>query len=304
MTDGAGAGRSSTTRRSVPLAVLVEMRPKQWVKNLLVFVAPVSAGLIDQVGAAADAVAAFVAFCLVSSGTYVLNDVLDVEADRRHPTKRDRPIAAGDIAERSAWILGPALLAVGLAVGFLARWEVSVVAGAYVVVTLAYSFRLKHVPVVDIVAIAAGFVLRAVAGIAAINVPISNWFFIIAAFGSLMMAAGKRQAESTEMGDDGPTVRSTLATYSASYLAYLRSVTSGVVLVAYCLWAFEKAELSDAPLLFQLSIVPFAMGVLRYALLVDGGQGGAPEELAFRDRSLQLFGVAWAASFAAGIYLG
>jgi len=295
---------AATKPRPLVLALLAEVRPKQWVKNLLVFAALVSAGMAGEADAALDAGLAFVCFCLVSSGTYIVNDLLDMTADRLHPTKRYRPIAAGEVPVAVARVLGPVLMICGLGVGLLSRWEVSVVAAAYLAVTITYSFRLKHVPVIDIVAVASGFALRAIAGIAAINIPISNWFFILAVFGSLFMVSGKRQAESLTMGDQASAVRSTLATYSDSYLAYLRSVTSGVVLVAYCLWAFEKAAATDARIpWFQLSIVPFGVAILRYALLIDAGRGGAPEDLVFSERTLQICGVVWVATFAAGVYL-
>jgi decaprenyl-phosphate phosphoribosyltransferase len=154
------------------------------------------------------------------------------------------------------------------------------------------------------VAVAAGFVLRAVGGAAAAEVPISDWFFIVTSFGALFMVSGKRAAEAKEMGDGATGFRSVLGAYSVSYTAYLRSVTSGAVLVAYCLWAFEKAETvvaTDVPW-FQLSILPFVMAVLRYALVLDQGRGSAPEEIVLGDRALQLIGIAWAIVFAVGVY--
>lgn len=303
VTEPMAAAVAGSPGRSLAAALLSEARPKQWVKNLLVFAAPMSAGVMRETGAAFEATVAFVAFCLVASGCYYVNDLLDVEADRLHPTKRYRPVAAGDVPLSVARVVGPGLILCGIAAGALARWEVSAVAVAYVAITTAYTFRLKHIVILDIVAVASGFVLRTIAGASAVDVPISDWFFIVAVFGSLFMVSGKRQAESQTMGTDAASVRATLGTYSDSYLAYLRSVTSGVVLVAYCLWAFEKAGLSDSSIpWFQLSIVPFGVGILRYALLIDAGHGGAPEELVFNDRSLQIAGAVWLAAFALGIY--
>jgi decaprenyl-phosphate phosphoribosyltransferase len=179
------------------------------------------------------------------------------------------------------------------------------VVGGYIAVTTCYTLWLKHIAVFDIVGVAAGFVLRAVAGASATNVPVSNWFFIVASFGSLFMVAGKRRAEARTIGDGAAEIRTTLGEYSPAYLAYLQAVTSGVVLVGYCLWAFEKAGFSDSSVpWFQLSIVPFVLAILRYALLVDAGEGGAPEDLVFRDRSLQITAACWAALFACGVYIG
>lgn len=300
-----GTGTDAPTRRPLPLALIVEARPKQWAKNVLVFAAPGAAGVLTQRTELLETLVAFVAFCLAASGTYYLNDAGDVEADRRHPTKRFRPIAAGEIPVPLARFVGAALIATGVAVSFLAHWQLAVAVVGYVVLTTTYTVWLKHLVIFDVVAVAAGFVLRAIGGAAATNVEISNWFFIVATFGSLFMVAGKRHAEGRELGDSGDT-RATLAEYSVSYLEYLRSVSTGVVLVAYCLWAFEKADVarlarSQPVPWFQLSIVPFALAILRYAYLVDRGQGGAPEEVVLSDKVLLVLGVVWIALFAIGL---
>ena len=289
--------------RSRGRALLVEARPKQWVKNLLVFAAPGAAAVLDQPKAFGQTAAAFACFCLAASGTYYLNDVADIEADRIHPTKRFRPIAAGEISPGLARTLGVIAVLGAIAAAVAVDWHLSVVVAGYVALTTAYSHWLKHVAVVDVVGVAAGFVLRAIAGATAVHVPVSNWFFIVASFGSLFMVVGKRIAESSEMGDDAVSTRATLGTYSRPYLVQLQTVSTSVVLVGYCLWAFEKAAESGASVpWFQLSIVPFAVAILRYALLVDTGQGGAPEDVVIGDRALQVLGVVWAALFAIGVY--
>jgi decaprenyl-phosphate phosphoribosyltransferase len=175
---------------------------------------------------------------------------------------------------------------------------------AYVVLTTLYSVKLKHIAVVDIVAVALGFVLRAIAGATATGVPISNWFFIVASFGSLFIVAGKRHAEGIEVGVDAADLRSTLGEYSVAYLAYLRTVSTSAVLLGYCLWAFEKAgEAQHTDPWYQLSILPFVLGILRYALLVDQGQGSAPEDIILSDRPLQVIGVLWVIVFGLGVHL-
>ena len=290
--------------RSLFKALLVEARPKQWAKNVLVFAAPGAAGILDNRAALIDASVAFVCFCLAAAGTYYLNDAADVEADRLHPTKRFRPIAAGEISIGLARVIGVLLITAGVALGFTVRWQLAVVVASYIAVTTCYTIWLKHIAVVDIVGVAAGFVLRAIAGASATDVPISNWFFIVASFGSLFMVVGKRRAEIRTMGADAAEVRSTLGDYSPEYLSYLQAVTSGVVLVGYCVWAFEKAALTDYRIpWFQLSILPFVLAILRYALLIDAGEGGAPEEVVFRDRPLQIMAAGWALLFALGVYL-
>lgn len=302
--DAADAGgMRAVPPRSTVTALVVAARPKQWIKNVLVFAAPAAAGVLDSRQTFVDTVVAFVAFCLAASGTYFLNDALDVDLDRRHPEKRHRPIAAGHIGIVTAHVVGVGLIVAGLAVSFAAQWELVVTVGAYVVMTTTYTFWLKRVPVLDIVIVAGGFILRAIAGGTATGVPISNWFFIVAAFGSLFMVSGKRHAEQHELGVDAAEVRATLGEYTSTYLAYLRSVSSGVVLVAYSLWAFEKADLASSTIpWFQMSIAPFAVAILRYAMLVDLGRGAAPEDLVLSDALLLAAGASWALLFALGVY--
>lgn len=290
-------------RGSVVVSLVRGARPKQWLKNLLVFAAPGAAGVLTDPPYLARSVVAFVAFCLAASGVYFANDVLDAEADRLHPVKRRRPIAAGLIRPWLAWVAAAALLGGGLAVAFtLGSWKLPTVIGVYVAIALSYSLWLKHEPVLDLAAVASGFVLRAIAGGVAAGVAVSQWFLIVASFGSLFMVGGKRYAEHFELGDERGSHRATLLTYSPTFLRYVRSTTSAVALTAYCLWAFEKAGATTNGVWFQLSIVPFVLAILRYGLLLDVGSGGAPEDLVLRDRSLQALGVLWAVLFAAGVY--
>jgi decaprenyl-phosphate phosphoribosyltransferase len=305
----APAGPPGNGARRRPRALLVGLvklaRPKQWAKNVLVFAAPAAAGVLDNRQWAADALMAFVCFCLAAAGTYYINDARDVEADRLHPKKCRRPVASGVVPVPVAYAGGIVLVAASVALSFTVNPNLAATIGGYVVLTTAYSSVLKHVAVVDLVAVAAGFVLRAVAGAVATEVPISDWFFIVTSFGALFMISGKRAAEASEMGDGASDHRAVLGAYSASYTAYLRSVTSGAVLVAYCLWAFEKADTVTATSIpwYQLSILPFVMGVLRYALVLDqGNKGSAPEDIVLGDRALQLIGIAWAVVFAIGVY--
>jgi decaprenyl-phosphate phosphoribosyltransferase len=297
--------RSHSARRpSVLGGLLFTARPKQWAKNVLVFAAPGAAGVLSEATPLRQTIIAFFAYCLAASGTYFLNDALDVESDRRHPRKQARPVAAGVVSVRAARLTGLALLAAGIGLSFAARWQLALTIAAYVLLTTSYSIWLKHIAVVDIVSVASGFVLRAVAGAAATGVPISNWFFIVASFGSLFIVSGKRHAEGVEVGEHAASLRPTLGEYSVAYLAYLRAVSTSAVLVAYCLWAFEKAdEAANTDPWYQLSILPFVVGILRYALLVDQGKGAAPEDVILSDRTLQVIGVVWLAVFGMGIHL-
>jgi decaprenyl-phosphate phosphoribosyltransferase len=289
--------------RSFVRGLVDEARPKQWIKNVLVVAAPAAAGVLGERDAIIDTAIAFIAFCLAASGTYFLNDAFDVEADRLHAKKRFRPIAAGDVSVRTAQVVGVLLLLCGIAVGFLTGWKLPLVVTTYIVFTTTYSAWLKHVAVVDLGMVAAGFVLRLIAGAAAVDVPISVWFFIVGSFGSLFMVAGKRHAEFMELGSERAGHRATLSEYSREYLGYVRSVASGVAMVGYCLWAFEKSAGRAGVPWYELSIVPFVLAILRYALLIERGEGGAPEELVLKDRPLQVMGVLWAILVGIGLYV-
>lgn len=289
-------------RRPLSHALLVEARPKQWIKNLLVFAAPAAAGVLGQRRETLAALAAFGCFSLAASATYYLNDAADADADRQHPTKRFRPIAAGEIPVGLARVLGAVGIVAAVLLAALVDPRLALVIGLYLLTTTVYSHWLKHEPVFDVVLVAGGFVLRAIAGGVAAEVPISNWFFIVASFGSLFMVVGKRRSEVAEIGDDAGT-RRVLEGYPPGFLARMQTASVAVVLMSYCVWAFEKAEIDGTTEpWFQLSIVPFVLAIFRYALLVDAGEGGAPEELVLRDRILVLLGLLWAATFTIGVY--
>jgi decaprenyl-phosphate phosphoribosyltransferase len=276
-------------------------RPKQWVKNVLVIAAPAAAGVLGEPTAFFRTTMAFVCFCLAASGTYYVNDALDVEADRRHPTKRFRPVAAGQISPRAAVAGGALLITASIALSFTTRWPLALVIGGYVVLTLSYSLWLKHEAVLDLACVAAGFVLRTIAGGVAVGVPISPWFLIVAGSASLFMVTGKRHAELVELGDGAVGHRRSLELYSKQFLNYLRAVASSVTILAYCLWAFEKSSTVGNPVWFQLAIVPFVLAIFRYALLLEQGGGGAPEDLVLSDRVLLILGAVWALLFAIAV---
>jgi len=285
-----------------PLAPWVRLaRPKQWVKNVLVIAAPAAAGLLGEPTALFRTTMAFVCFCFAASGTYYINDALDVEADRRHPTKRFRPVAAGQISPRAAIAGGALLVTAAIALSFTTRWPLALVIGGYLVLTLTYSLWLKHEAVLDLACVAAGFVLRTIAGGVAVGVPISPWFLIVAGSASLFMVTGKRHAELVELGDGAVGHRRSLELYSKQFLNYLRAVASSVTILAYCLWAFEKSSTVGNPLWFQLAIVPFVLAIFRYALLLEQGGGGAPEDLVLSDRVLLILGAVWALLFAIAV---
>ena len=280
-------------------AVLRAMRPRQWTKNLLVLAAPLAAGDLGEPGVLGPTLLAFVAFCAASSAMYLVNDCADVAADRLHPRKKDRPIAAGELSVRSALVIAAGLLLVSVGIAALTRWQFVVLLVAYVGLVLAYSVRLKHEPVIDLALVAAGFLMRAVAGGLAAGIPISDWFLMVAGFGSLFMVAGKRYSELHTLGSEAGTRRS-LVRYTDTYLRFVWSIAAAVTVTAYCLWAFENVSRTGVPW-HTLSILPFVVGLLRYAVDIDAGTAAEPEDIVWGDRLLQAVGLVWVVVLTLGV---
>jgi decaprenyl-phosphate phosphoribosyltransferase len=286
----------------VARGVVKTMRPRQWVKNVLVLAAPFVGGEILRQGIALELVVAFAAFSLAASGIYLVNDANDVAADRAHPTKRNRPIAAGIVAPRLALAVAVVLLAGALALSLLASVELVIVLAVYIAVQLSYCFWLKHQPVLDICIVASGFLLRAIAGGAATDIPLSQWFLLVAGFGSLFMVAGKRYAEMMLAERTGAKIRKSLESYSASYLRFVWALSATVLIMNYCLWAFDIGVVRHNTVWSVISIVPFVIAVLRYSVDVDSGNGGEPEEIALGDRVLQVLALVWVATLTLAVY--
>jgi decaprenyl-phosphate phosphoribosyltransferase len=277
-------------------------RPRQWVKNLLVLAAPVAAGVISEPEVLWAVALAFVAFSLAASGVYLINDVRDMESDRQHPVKRYRPIAAGVVPPALAVAVAVVLLLAALAVALAASVPLLIVVAVYVAAQLAYTFWLKNQPVIDICIVASGFLLRAIAGGAAVGLPLSQWFLLAAAFGSLFMVAGKRYAEIQLADRTGAKIRKALERYSASYLRFVWAMSASVLIMTYGLWAFEIRAESHS-VWSVISMVPFVIAVLRYAVDIDGGNAGEPESIALADRPLQVLAVGWVASLLLAVYV-
>jgi decaprenyl-phosphate phosphoribosyltransferase len=255
-----------------------------------------------ELGVLAPTAVAFVLFCLASSAVYLVNDSIDVEEDRRHPRKRFRPIAAGVVPRSLAVVLAVVLFAVALAAAaLLTRPALAWVLASYVVIQLAYCLFLKNQPVIDLAVVASGFLLRGVAGGAAAGLALSHWFLLVAAFGSLFMVAGKRYSELVVVGEAAAT-RKTLGEYSASYLRFVWSLSAGIACTVYSLWAFEMGQHQTGVPWATVSIAPFVLAILRYAVDVDKGAAGAPEEIALRDRVLLGLGALWAVTVGIGVF--
>ena len=275
------------------------MRPRQWVKNVLVLAAPVAGGVILRAGVFWPTLIAFGLFCLVAGGVYLINDVRDADADRLHPRKRFRPVASGALPAPLALVVGSTLMLGSIvAAGLLTRPALAGVLGSYAAISVCYSLFLKDQPVIDLAVVASGFLLRGVAGGAAAGIPLSQWFLLVAAFGALFMVAGKRYAELVALGDEAGT-RKSLGAYSASYLRFVWGLSAAVTCTMYCLWAFELRASHGVPWT-TISIAPFVLGLLRYAVDVDRGAAGTPEDIVLHDRVLLALGAIWAIVFALG----
>ncbi len=292
--------------KNLASGIVKALRPRQWVKNLLVLLAPLAALGGDVKYDYADVFSkvgiAFVVFCLAASSVYLVNDARDVEADRAHPTKRFRPIAAGVVPQSLAYVLAVVLGVASLAISWLLTPNLVVVIGIYIAIQLAYCFGLKHQAVLDICIVSSGFLIRAIAGGVAANIPLSQWFLLVMAFGALFMAAGKRYAELQLAERTGAKIRKSLESYTSSYLRFVWTLSATAVVICYSLFAFERDGAGGS--WWAVTIVPFTIAILRYAVDIDGGLAGEPEEIVLRDRVLQLLGVVLLGTVCAAVYFG
>ncbi|MGH7622199.1 MAG: decaprenyl-phosphate phosphoribosyltransferase, partial [Gemmatimonadaceae bacterium] len=285
------------------------MRPRQWTKNGIVFLALIfSVGqqyhLSDTstfVPKLLAALVAFAAFALVSSADYLVNDIRDVEQDRVHPRKSKRPIAAGLLPVRTAWSAAVALAALGNAAAFALNWRVGLVVLSYTVLMVAYSYALKHMVLIDLMVIAAGFVLRAMAGALAVDVPISPWLYVVTALGALFLGINKRRAEIDLLQDGAGTHRKILDEYSVELLDQMASTVTAATLMAYGLYTFTAEGLpKDHSMMLTIPFVLY--GIFRYLYLVNvKKEGGSPEDVLFKDVPIILCIAGWVVT--AGVVL-
>jgi decaprenyl-phosphate phosphoribosyltransferase len=301
-----GLAAVGTKRRGTGVAMVAAMRPKQWLKNGLVFAAPAAAGIVLHPAVLGRAVLCFIALSLVASGTYLINDARDVEADRLHPKKRLRPIAAGEISLTLAVIESCALGVAGLVVAYAAGGVHMVeIAGTYVAFSLAYSWWLKNEEIICMACVASFFVIRVLAGAVVTHAVVPHAMLLTTGFGALFMVVGKRFAEFQSLGEERGAHRQPLSVYTEPYLRAMFYMTGTATLLMYCWWTIERTKMAATPTLcFELSMIPAVIMVMRYALLVEHGQGGAPEELVFKDRQLQMLGLIATGLFVAGALTG
>jgi len=278
-------------RRSPVRAAFVALRPRQWTKNLLLFAGIIFAAKLGDGWRWLDALAAFAAYCAASSAAYLLNDVRDVEHDRGHPVKRTRPIARGELSPRAAYVLAAALLAVAVAfVAPLGLVSLGLLAG-FVAVQAAYTLRLKHVVLIDVMTIAALFVVRASAGAAGVHVRISPWLLLCTALLALFLALAKRRGELVLVGAEATPGRPVLEGYSLALVDQLVSIVAACTVIAYSLYTFTARD--SKALMVTIPFVVF--GVFRYLLLIHRQDlGEEPEEVLLRDAPILVCIAAWA----------
>ena len=288
-------------RRGRLQAALVTIRPRQWIKNGLVVAAAGAAGALGHDDVPARVGLACIAFCALASGAYALNDVRDRHEDRRHPRKRYRPVAAGELESGAALTLAAVMMVAGLLVCALVRPLLAVVGAGYLALTLSYTVIWRQIVILDVVAIAGGFVLRAVAGGAAAPVALSRWFVLVVTAAAVLVAAGKRQAELRRTDETGVGGRRVLARYTAAGLRLIVAGSAAVALFAYSVWALALPDVHGIPWR-PLTIVPFAACLVRYVALIRSGAGEAPEELLLSDRWLAGAGITWLVMFALSVH--
>jgi len=291
-------------RPSVLKALILTLRPEQWTKNLLVFAGVMFGGRLLDPSALAYAVGAFAAFCALSSAVYIFNDLADREADTQHPLKCMRPIASGQLSPVTAATVGIALAGAALAAATFMRPELGLVAAAYLVLLLLYSAALKHLVIIDVLVIAAGFVLRAVAGAVAVSVPISHWLLVCTTLLALFLALSKRRHELTLLGDGATGHRRILEEYSPYLLDQMIAVVTASTLVAYTLYTTD-AETAARLGSRRLGLtIPFVLyGIFRYLYLVHQKRGGgSPSTMLVADRPLLACVALWALSVAVILY--
>jgi decaprenyl-phosphate phosphoribosyltransferase len=291
----------SSNARWLP-AVIKTTRPRQWPKNLLVFAAPLAAGSLGRDHGFAYALLAMFAFACASAAVYLVNDVVDVERDRRHPVKRNRPIASGALPERHAFVLAVLATVFAVGAGVAIREPLLVLTVVvYLGESFLYSFWLKHVPFVEMVLVATGFLLRVLGGAAATHVPLSIWFLLVCSLGALGVAIAKRYTELTSLGGDALRHRPVMRWYRPGMLRAWQLIVGLGMLATYLMWAAN--ETTAARPWHLLSALPLAAALIRFGMLTARQSVRPVEDLLMRDAMMLCFEVVWLALFCVGLYV-
>jgi decaprenyl-phosphate phosphoribosyltransferase len=283
------------------VAVLRTSRPRQWPKNLLVFAAPLAGASLGRPNGLLYALAAVAAFGFASVAVYFVNDVVDAERDRQHPRKRNRPVASGALSKQHAVVIGAVCAAVGLAVGALISEPllIAIVAG-YLTLSFLYSLVLKHIPVVEVMFVASGFLLRVLGGAAATHVPPSGWFLLVCSLGAFGVAIAKRYTELTSLGAEAIKHRPVMRFYRPAQLRTAQIVVGAGMIAAYLAWA--AGEHSGARIWHLASALPLLLALVRFGLLTGRRTAAPVEDLLMRDAIMLASELSWLALFVTGLY--
>jgi len=280
------------------------MRPRQWSKNAFVFVALLFDRKLFDPASVAAVLGAFVLLCLMSSAVYLMNDLADIESDRQHPVKKNRPLPSGQLDPRVAMVASFLLAAVSLVAGYFLSFQLAIILLLYLVSQIAYTFKLKHIVLIDVLTIALGFILRIAAGVAVIEVErFSPWLYVFGGFLALFMALGKRRAELSLLGEDAGSHRAILDDYNLDLIDRLQGIVTTSAVVAYSLYTFLAEGLPENNAM--MLTIPFVLyAIFRYLYLIHvRGEGGAPEEILLRDRPLQITLVLYGIMVIIALYL-
>jgi len=283
----------------LPKALLKTMRPKQWVKNVFIFAALVFDVKLFKLAPLLNTVLAVIAFCLISSAVYLVNDLVDIEKDRQHPTKRNRPLPSGQLSPKVALVAAIVIPVVVIPLSFVLSAPLGLIVGGYFALMMFYSFYLKHIVIIDVMTIAAGFVLRVAAGVVVIDVArFSPWLYVCMTLLAIFMGVGKRRHELFTLGENANSHRAILEQYSIELIDQMSVVVTSAVIVAYSLYTFSAENLPrmNGQSLMMLTI-PFVLyGLFRYQYLIHvKKEGGTPEEIVLKDipliADLALYGI-------------
>jgi 4-hydroxybenzoate polyprenyltransferase len=270
-------------------------RPTQWLKNLMLFFPPFLGGSVLQAGVVQRGMLPFAAFCLASSSTYIVNDILDADTDLNHPEKRHRPLPSGRVTKSNATILAGVLLLGGIRLGLSVSQLFLAILLSYAAISIAYSFTLKHVPIVDLFCVSSGFIFRLQAGGESFKVAISDWLFLSVFLLAVFLSTGKRLCEKKALGELAGNHRRTLSRYPHGFLDGTMYLTGAAVLVTYTMYAISRHSL-----VYSVPLCTF--GLLRYMFRVKSGFGGDPTESLLKDLPLFVTGILWAMLVAWSIY--
>jgi len=282
-----------------PKYIFKLMRPKQWLKNFFVFAAIIFSGKFDDKHILLLNLGVFVLFCLVSSAVYVLNDLVDVEKDKQHPEKKNRPIASGKVSKIQAIVLEVGILCIVLAGSYLVNFRIAFVLIGYYLMNVLYSFKLKNIVIIDVMIITFGFVLRVISGGIATNVQLSSWLILCTILISLFIALNKRRSEIVTLKDNSSSHRKILEEYSVELIDNMLTIVTPSILITYCLYTFSSTQSRT-----MMITIPFVLyGIFRYQYLVSKKNvGGKPEDVFQKDLPFLINVLLWAVSIIIIIY--